>query len=183
MAAPKLRAPAVVTVTVTKRQLALLVDALDSHCYERAPEAAQRNSGFIVDPRLDRAPGDALTVEEQEVADFLDEHDALEQQLRDAAPAARPVIDHPAPVAAPARPFVWLARCDDIFGGYGLLGVGVTAEEAKQALWKRYKAVSPEWSGLDPVCRSLKALYVQWGVNVSRYRVGEGYFGDDEAKD
>lgn len=75
------RAADAAVVILTHDQIRLLVDAVDSHLYERAPEGAPRNSGFVLDPRLDRDEDEPLTDDEQEIATFLDAHDAIDRIL------------------------------------------------------------------------------------------------------
>ncbi len=78
--------------------------------------------------------------------------------------------------AAPTRPIVWLAICDDVFDGHGLVGFGSTAEEAKYVLWEKYKEVSPKWNGTkEPFLRDYDALREHFGVTVTRYRMGQAY--------
>lgn len=72
-------------VPLTHEQLRMLLDAVDSHVYERAPEHAHRNSGHVMDPRLDPdfdEDQDLLSDDDQQTADFLDAHDTVENVLR-----------------------------------------------------------------------------------------------------
>lgn len=64
-------------------QIALLRSAVDSHVYEQAGnEGWPVNSGYVLDPRLDRMESEGpLSDEEQAICEALDEHDALDRLL------------------------------------------------------------------------------------------------------
>lgn len=71
-------------VPLTAGQIRLLRSAIDSHLYEQANNNDWPvNSGFVLDPRLDRLASDGpLTTMESEIVEALDEHDALDGLLQ-----------------------------------------------------------------------------------------------------
>jgi len=84
--------------------------------------------------------------------------------------------------------FVWLATCEDIFGGYGIRAMGRTRQEASDALFAIYRETSETWNrgeyhlNEEPI-QSFGELDEQWGVRVGRYELGKGFFGQPECCD
>tara|TARA_Y100000310_G_scaffold67277_1_gene62588 strand:+ start:26809 stop:28347 length:1539 start_codon:yes stop_codon:yes gene_type:complete len=75
--------------------------------------------------------------------------------------------------------FIWVARCDDVFGGYGITATARTENAACDALFELYLTKSRDWNedgmeGYD----SFQGLSEGWGVTVRKYKVGEAYFSD-----
>ena len=84
--------------------------------------------------------------------------------------------------------FVWLATCEDIFGGYGMRAMGRTRQEASDALFAIYRETSETWNRgeyhlNDEPIQSFGELDEQWGVRVGRYELGKGFFGKPECCD
>ena len=82
---------------------------------------------------------------------------------------------------------IWMASIPDIFGGYGIIAVGKTEQEAKSALWKVYTENTREWNGIEddiymPV-KNLEQLIDTWGINLRCMNLGKGYFGGNDETD
>ena len=72
-------------VPLTAAQIDHLISAIDSRLHEDANDAGWPvNSGYVIDPRLDRAASDRpLDDDERAACEAIDEHDALEHMLRE----------------------------------------------------------------------------------------------------
>jgi len=79
---------------------------------------------------------------------------------------------------------IWHIENVDVFGGYGVRGVGRSEQEARDAFWACYQETSKTWNaGISKAgCGqpSLEAFEEYWGLKVSRYKLGKGYFGDED---
>ena len=76
---------------------------------------------------------------------------------------------------------IWLCTCDDIFGGYGLTAIGDSKIGAQEALWAKYKEVSPGWNDEStPACKSFAELSEEWGIWTRELTINKGYFGDED---
>ncbi|MAT12936.1 MAG: hypothetical protein CMM02_18225 [Rhodopirellula sp.] len=76
--------------------------------------------------------------------------------------------------------YIWVAEIEEIFNGYGIIATGRTKKEAEDALWEIYKTRSPGWNNMKTHHhKTLKELEEEWGVRVSKYEIGKGYFSKD----
>lgn len=76
------------------------------------------------------------------------------------------------------RIYIYVAICENVFRGYGIIASGTTAQQARDALWDEYVATSPKWNDTEtPYHESFDALKDYFGVNESKLRIGKAYFG------
>jgi hypothetical protein len=115
----------------------------------------------------------------------LNDDDECEQFTAKVDECKRFLKQHSEKAKATEPSFVWLATCEDIFGGYGIRAMGRTRQEASDALFAIYRETSETWNrgeyhlNEEPI-QSFDELDEQWGVRVGRYELGKGFFGEPE---
>ena len=60
----------------------------------------------------------------------------------------------------------YIAINEDVFGGYGLIAVGLTQDQAKRNAYREYRKVSAKWNDAGIGCKTLAEFEDNWGFNV-----------------